>query len=196
MARCDASVVALQSAGLFGLTAIASAGVGTGGEGVSSWSIWRLLSAGRLGCLILRQRVHAVMLCYGAENAVRCDGQRSVLRWAMQCAATALAACCGIWPEMLSCGGYCRRWRCTPACRRARGASLLVARRCRCSGFSLSASRYGWLRPLSPCRVPTAGVGRWGAAAALGMPEKESMAYALGRCHASLRLGYPVSNQN
>lgn len=51
---------------------------------------------GAPGCLILRQRVHAVTLCYGAENAVRCVGRCSVLRWHLQRAAAYGRKCCRV----------------------------------------------------------------------------------------------------
>lgn len=63
-------------------------------ERVFSWIALRLLYAYRLDCFFPRKRVHAVLLCYGAENGGRCDGQRSALRWAMQRAALGDAACC------------------------------------------------------------------------------------------------------
>ena len=122
-------------------------------------------------------------------NAARCDGRCSVLRRHLQRTA-AFDRECSLVAGIAEGGGV------HPPASQARGASLQVAQRCRHPGFCPSEYRSGRLQPLSPCRVPTAGEGWRGAAAALGMPEKESMAYALGRCHASLRLGYPVSNQN
>ena len=196
MTDCDASVVASQSAVLFGLVAIAAVGLGLGWKGFSlgllcniclltDWTAFSPERGSTLSCSAMGRKTEGGAM----GNAARCVGRCSVLRRHLQRTA-AFDRECSLVAGIAEGGGV------HPPASQARGASLLVARRCRCSGFSLSASRYGWLRPLSPCRVPTAGVGWRGAAAALGMPEKESMAYALGRCHASLRLGYPVSNQN
>lgn len=148
-------------------------------------------------------------LLFPPKEGPRCPallwgGKRRAVRWATQRAALGDAAPCdGTCSALRHLTGNAALWRVLlkvgdvhPPASQARGASLLVAQRCRHPGFCPSEYRSGRLLPLSPCRVPTAGVGRRGAATALGMPEKESMAYALGRCHASLRLGYPVSNQN
>ena len=96
MAECDALVVVSQSAVLFGLVAIAAVGFGLGRKGLSFGLLSGFCMLTDWAAFFPRKRVHAVLLCYGAENAGRCDGQRSALRWAMQRAATALAAHCGI----------------------------------------------------------------------------------------------------
>ena len=196
MRDCDASVVASQSAVLFGLMAIAAVGFGLGWKGFS----FGVLS----GFCMLTDRTafsperESTLSCSamgwkmqgGAMgNAARCVGRCSVLRRHLQRTA-AFDRECSLVAGIAEGGGV------HPSASQARGASLLLAQRCRHPGFCPSEYRSGRLQPLSPCRVPTAGVGWRGAAAALGMPEKESMAYASGRCHASLRLGYPVSNQN
>ena len=196
MTDCDASVVALQSAVLFGLVAIAAVGFGLGWKGFSFGVLsgfcmltdWAAFSPERgfwLSCSAMGWKMQGGAM----GNAARCVGRCSVLRRHLQRTA-AFDRECSLVAGIAEGGGV------HPSASQARGASLLVAQRCRHPGFCPSVYRSGWLRPLSPCRVPTAGVGWRGAAAALGRPEKESMAYALGRCHASLRLGYPVSNQN
>lgn len=196
MTECDASVVASLSAVLFGLMAIAAVGVGLGWKGLSfgllsgfcmltDWVAFSPERGSTLSCSAMGWKMQGGAM----GNAARCVGRCSVLRRHLQCTA-AFDRECSLVAGIAEGGGV------HPSASQARGASLLLAQRCRHSGFCPSEYRFGRLRPLSPCRVPTAGVGRRGAAAALGMPEKESMAYASGRCHASLRLGYPVSNQN
>ena len=131
-------------------------------------------------------------------------GKRRAVRWATQRAALGDAACCdGTCSALRHLTRNAALWRVllkVGACTRlpVRHGALLYwsPNAAGIPAFAPSEYRSGRLLPLSPCRVPTAGVGWRGAAAALGMSEKESMAYALGRCHASLRLGYPVSNQN
>ena len=196
MTDCDASVVALQSAVLFGLVAIAAVGLGLGWKGFSlgllcsfclltDWTAFSPERESTLSCSAMGRKMQG-----GAKgNAARCVGRCSALRRHLQRTA-AFGRECSLVAGIAEGGGV------HPPASQARGASLLVAQRCRHPGFCPSEYRSGRLLPLSPCRVPTAGVGRRGAATALGMPEKESMAYASGRCHASLRLGYPVSNQN
>lgn len=196
MTDCDASVVVLQSAVLFGLMDIAAVGFVLEGEwfffraldGLWLLTDWAALFSERSSTLS-RSSMGRKTEGGAMGNAARCVGRCSVLRRHLQCTA-AFDRECSLVAGIAEGGGVH-----TPASQ-ARGASLLVAQRCRHPGFCPSEYRSGRLRPLSPCRVPTAGVGWRGAAAALGMPEKESMAYASGRCHASLRLGYPVSNQN
>lgn len=196
MADCDASVVASQSAVLFGLMAIAAVGFGLGWKGFSfglfsgfcmltDWAAFSPERESTLSCFAMGRKMQGGAM----GNAARCVGRCSVLRRHLQRTA-AFDRECSLVAGIAEGGGM------HPSASQARGASLLLAQRCRHPGFCPSEYRSGRLRPLSPCRVPTAGVGWRGAAAALGMPEKESMAYASGRCHASLRLGYPVSNQN
>lgn len=48
-------------------------------ERVFFWIALQLLFAYRLDCFFPRKRVRAVLLCYGAENAGRCDGTCSAL---------------------------------------------------------------------------------------------------------------------
>ena len=196
MADCDASVGALQSAVLFGLMDIAAVGFGLGGEwfffralyGLCLLTDWAALFSER-GSTLSRSAMGRKTEGGAMGNAARCVGRCSVLRQHLQCTA-AFDRECSLVAGIAEGGGM------HPPASQARGASLLVAQRCRHPGFCPSEYRSGRLQALSPCCVPTAGVGWRGAAAALGMSEKESMAYASGRCHASLRLGYPVSNQN
>ena len=196
MTDCDASVVASQYAVLFGLVAIAAVGLGLGWKGLSfeflcgfcmltDWTAFSPERGSTLSCSAMGRKTQGGAM----GNAARCVGRCSALRRHLQRTA-AFDRECSLVAGIAEGGGV------HPPASQARGASLLVAQRCRHPGFCPSEYRSGRLQPLSPCRVPTAGEGWRGAAAALGMPEKESMAYALGRCHASLRLGYPVSNQN
>lgn len=196
MTDCDASVGALQSAVLFGLMDIAAVGFVLEEEwfffralyGLCLLTDWAALFSER-GSTLSRSAMGRKTEGGAMGNAARCVGRCSVLRRHLQRTA-AFDWECSLVAGIAEGGGV------RPSASQAWGASLLVAQRCRHPGFCPSEYRSGRLLPLSPCRVPTAGEGRRGAAAALGMPEKESMAYALGRCHASLRLGYPVSNQN
>ena len=196
MTDCDASVVASQSAVLFGLVAIAAVGLGLGWKGFSfgllcsfclltDWTAFSPERESTLSCSAMGWKMQGGAM----GNAARCVGRCSVLRRHLQRTA-AFDQECSLVAGIAEGGGV------HPSASQALGAFLLVAQRSRHPGFCPSEYRFGRLWPLSPCRVPTAGVGWRGAAVALGMPEKESMAYASGRCHASLRLGYPVSNQN
>ena len=176
--------------------AIAAVGLGLGWKGLSfgllsgfcmltDWTAFSPERGSTLSCSAMGRKTEGGAM----GNAARCVGRCSVLRRHLQRTA-AFDWECSLVAGIAEGGGM------HPSASQARGASLLVAQRCRHPGFCPSEYRSGRLLPLSPCRVPTAGVGWRGAAAALGMSEKESMAYASGRCHASLRLGYPVSNQN
>ena len=196
MAECDALVVVSQSAVLFGLVAIAAVGFGLGWKGFSfgllsgfcmltDWTAFSSERGSTLSCSAMGWKMQGGAM----GNAARCVGRCSVLRRHLQRTA-AFDRECSLVAGIAEGGGV------HPSASQAQGASLLIAQCCRHPGFCPSEYRSGRLQPLSPCRVPTAGEGWRGAAAALGMPEKESMAYASGRCHASLRLGYPVSNQN
>ena len=176
--------------------AIAAVGFGLGWKGLSfgllsgfcmltDWAAFSPERGSTLSCSAMGWKTEGGAM----GNAARCDGRCSVLRRHLQRTA-AFDRECSLVAGIAEGGGV------RPSASQAWGASLLVAQRCRHPGFCPSEYRSGRLQALSPCCVPTAGEGRRGAAAALGMPEKESMAYALGRCHAFLRLGYPVSNQN
>lgn len=170
MTDCDASVVASQSAVLFGLVAIAAVGLGLGWKGFSfeflcgfcmftDWTAFSLERGFTLSCSAMGRKTQGGAM----GSAARCVGRCSALRRHLQCP-TAFDRECSLVAGIAEGGGV------HPPASQARGASLLVAQRCRHPGSCPSEYRSGRLQPLSPCRVPTAGVGRRGAAAALGMP--------------------------
>ena len=170
MAECDASVGALQSAVLFGLVAIAAVGFGLGWKGLSfgllcgfcmltDWTAFSPERGSTLSCSAMGWKMQGGAM----GNAARCVGRCSVLRRHLQRTA-AFDRECSLVAGIAEGGGV------RPSASQAWGASLLVAQRCRHPGFCPSEYRSGRLQPLSPCCVPTAGEGRRGTAAALGMP--------------------------
>lgn len=103
MTDCDASVVASQSAVLFGLVAIAAVGFVLGWKGLSfeflcgfcmltDWTAFSPERGSTLSCSAMGRKTQ----CGAMGNAVRCVGRCSVLRRHLQRAAAFDRKCCRV----------------------------------------------------------------------------------------------------
>lgn len=103
MTDCDASVVASQSAVLFGLVAIAAVGFVLGWKGFSfgllcslclltDWTAFSPERGSTLSCSAMGRKTQGGAM----GNAVRCVGRCSALRWHLQRAAAFDRKCCRV----------------------------------------------------------------------------------------------------
>lgn len=162
MADCDASVVVSQSAVLFGLMAIAAVGFGLGWKGFSfgllcsfclltDWTAFSPERGSTLSCSAMGRKTEGGAM----GNAVRCVGRCSALRRHLQRTA-AFDRECSLVAGIAEGGGV------HPPASQARGASLLVAQRCRHPGFcplgiSVWAAPASFAMPCADCRGGPAG---------------------------------------